>query len=159
VRIHLWTALTAIHHQDDRNSSQAVKCLMLRIKPGLSSLMAARAMASIAVKLRQACMATCSRPLSLMQPSSSHSFAWLNSLSTLQRPLNSSTRRRAPRVTKSLPTLRAFLTLESLLTGITGSASNARAVSLTLFELYWASASTVLNFMPRPCTRSSSGLK
>ena len=65
-----------------QDQPQAVKCLMLRINPGLPSLTAARATASIAVKLRQAWMATCSRPLSLRQPSRSHSFARLNSLST-----------------------------------------------------------------------------
>ncbi|MCW3989389.1 MAG: hypothetical protein NWE88_04875 [Candidatus Bathyarchaeota archaeon] len=57
-------------------------------------------------------MAACSSPRSLRQPSNSHYFALPNSLSTLHRPLNSSTNCWAPRITKSLPTLRASLTLE-----------------------------------------------
>lgn len=103
-------------------SSQAVKCLTLRINQGFPSSTVARATDSIAVKARAAWTKACSRPLSLRHPSMSHSLARLNSLSTLHRLLNSSTNLLAPRTTKSFPTLRASLRRESLLTGMTDSA-------------------------------------
>ena len=64
-----------------------------------------------------------------------------------------------PLATKSRPTRSTASTRESLLTGMMGSAPSHSAAFLTFTELYWASARTVLNLIPRRRTRSRSGSK
>jgi len=61
---------------------------MLRMSLGLPCLIAVRAIVSMAVKLKDACMKACDNPLTLKWSSSSHSLALPNTLSMLTRLLN-----------------------------------------------------------------------
>src|SRR5271157_4297224 len=126
---------------------------------GVPSLTAVTATASIEMRLRETWITTIASPLTRRPSSISQFLALPKSLSMLHRFRNSLTTRLDPLATKSLPTLRALLAFESLLTGIIGSAPSHSAAFRTFSLLYWLSATTVLNPTPRLRALSSSGSK
>ena len=81
---------------------------MLRMRLGLCCLTAVKAIVSMAEKLRQACMKTCSSPLTLRWFRRSHSLALVNTLSMQTRLLKSLTKRLTPRATKSRPIILSY---------------------------------------------------